>query len=202
MRTACSVLLVLLQAASPAWAGPWRQAYVVDARLAALRAEPGLTAPIRKRLRAGRGVAIVGRRRDRDGLLWVRVAVTRLTRGWLLAEAIATPGDRDGERRLAALVDATRGLPRLQLARVALDRFPRLRSLAAAAMDAEAAAAAARLTRAVAERLGPLPGASPAEVRALMLSDPALDRYNRLGIVFEVDVAARRYVPKGFAGNR
>ena len=68
-------------------------------------------------------------------------------------------------------------------------------------MTEEASAAAERLSRSAAERLGALEGASPAEIRALMLSDPALDRYSRLGITFEVDAAARRYLPGRVAGG-
>ncbi len=196
MRISCSLLVVLLLSASPARAARWPQAYLVDGRLAALRTAPELTALVRKRLRAGRAVAIVERRRDRDGLVWVRVAVTRRTRGWLLEDALARPGDRDGERRLSELIATSTGFTRIQLARLALDRFPRLREAAAAAIDEEARAAAVRLSQSVIKRLGPLSPASPAQVRTLMLTDPALDRYSRLGVAFDVDVERMVYVPR------
>lgn len=195
MPRACFVIAILLTALAPVPGRAWQRAYVVDARIAALRTDPDLTALVAKRLRAGRMVAVVERRRDRTGTAWLRVAVTRRTRGWLLADAVAWPGDRAGERRLAARIDAERGLARIQVARLAADRFPRLRQQAAAALEVEATVAASRLSRAVARRLGPLAGATDDEVRTLMLSAPELDRYNRLGLRFDVDLTRRAYVP-------
>lgn len=195
MRTRClpfAVALALLLPL-PSHAGPWRRAYVVDARLSALRESPALDAPARRRLGTTRAVAVVERRTGRDGLEWLRVAVTRRTRGWVLASAVAAPGDRDGERRLRERLDSESGLSRLALARLALDRFPALREEASAAAGDEAEAAAVALSRAVARRLGPLDGTPPETVRALMLSDPALDRYGRLGVAFEADAASRTY---------
>ena len=188
--------ILLLSAALPVQAGTWRQAYVVDTRLSVLRARPSLTAPVLKRLRSARMVAIVERRRDAEGREWARVAVTRRTRGWLLVDAIAWPGDAHSERRLAARLDATRGLARLQVARLALGRFPALRPRALAAIEVEATIAASKLSRAAARRLGALEGEPPGRVRALMLSDPGLDPFTRLGVLFDVDVANRRYLPR------
>jgi hypothetical protein len=65
-----------------------------------------------------------------------------------------------------------------------------------AALEEVAAVEAAGLSRRAARRLGSLAGAPDAEVRALMLSDPGLDRFNRLGITFDVDVRSRRYIPR------
>jgi hypothetical protein len=193
-RLIAPLLAALLAPAAPAAPRPH---YVVDARLAALRSGPALTAPLLKRLRVGRRVYEFGRRVDRDGRAWLRVAVTRRTRGWMLEDALARPGDPRGERRLAALVGDLRGLPRLEVARVAADHFPRLRAAAAEALREEAIAEADELAERANRRLGPLEGATPDEVRALLLSDPALDRYNRLGVFFDADPATRRYVPLG-----
>ena len=195
MKHGLALLVALLLAVpSPASAQPrWRTAYVVDARLAALRSAPDLTAPIAKRLRTGRRVAIVSRRRDRTGFAWVRVAVTRRTRGWLLEDAVASPGDAAGERRLDERIATLRGLPRLEVARLAADRFPALRPVAAEALRVEGEAAAGELSERAIRRLGELGGEPPERVRALMLSDPGLDRYNRLGLVFEVETGAQRF---------
>jgi hypothetical protein len=194
------LLLAALLLLPPAAAQPrWRTAYVVDARLAALRTAPDLAAPLMKRLRTGRRLAVVSRRRDRDGVAWVRVAVTRRTRGWLLEDAVASPGDADGERRLGERLAALADLPRLEAARLAADRFPRLRALAVEVMRVEGEAAASTLTARAIRRLGALGGEPPARVRALMLSDPALDRYNRLGLLFEADPLERRF---RYSGHR
>ena len=202
MRYASLLLVLALTAGAPASAGPWRRAYVVDARLSALRAGPDLAAPILKRLRVGRAIAVLERRRGRDGLEWTRVAVTRRTRGWLLVEAVAWPGDAPGERRLAARIDEERGLERIEAARLAADRFPPLRRSATEALEHEATIAAAKLSRAVARRLGPLDGVPLERVRVLMLSDPALDRYNRLGITFDADPVRRLFRPGQFRLQR
>lgn len=196
-----AALLAGLLVAPAAGRTRWRRAFVVDSRLAALRSAPGLAAPLLTRLRAGRAVSLVGRARDRDGYVWVRVAVTRRTRGWLLETAVAAPGDAGGERRLAALLAGLDGIARLQLAHLAIAHFPRQRAAAADAAREEAEAAAEELSARVGRRLGALAGVAPETVRALMLSDPALDRYNRLGVTFEVDVNARRYLPQRTHGN-
>src|SRR5262245_6737448 len=136
----CLLVAALAGAVS---AGPgWRQYFVIDARLAALRSAPGLTSPILKRLRVGRAVYGVGRALDREGRPWLRVAVTRRTRGWILADALAAPGDAAGERWLGVLVAALRGIDRVEVARLAFDRFPHLRASAREALASEAASAA------------------------------------------------------------
>lgn len=190
-------MVLLASCASVSHAAGWKRLYVVDERLAVLRAAPGLTASVLKRLRVGRAVYEVGRRRDEEGRSWLRVAVTRRTRGWMLADALASPGDRDGERRLGALIAGREGFDRLEVARLAVDRFPRLRAGARAAIEAEATLAIDGLTERATGRLGPLEGLAPGDVRALMLSDPALDRYNRLGVFFDADPITRRYFPGG-----
>jgi hypothetical protein len=202
MRTffACLVALLVASVPSAARASDGRRAYVVDARLSALRVEPSLVAPVVRRLGAARMLSIVGRRVDATGTRWLRVAVTRRTRGWVLADAVASPGDAEGEGRLVARLAAEAGLARLRLARLALDRFPRLRSIAGGAAEEEAAAAAVRLTRLVLHRLGAAAASDARALRALMLSDTALDPFSRLGVELDVDVAARAFVVRRVRG--
>jgi hypothetical protein len=187
-------LVVALAAADAEAALP--RCFVIDGRLSALRAEPYLSGALLKRLRVGRVVYVVGRARDREGRLWVRVAVTRRTRGWLVADAIARPGETSGEGRLRRLMDDLTGIDRLEVARLAADRFPRLRASALAAIADEAGAAAATLSERANRRLGALADATKDDVRALMLSDPGLDRFNRLGVFFDVDTETRSFVPR------
>lgn len=188
-----AVVLVAVVSLCPvsAFARPWTRSYVVDERIAALRTEPRLTATVAKRLRTGRMVAIVSRTRDANGLSWVRVAVTRRTRGWLLELAIAAPADRAGNVRLADMLDTTTGYERLRLSRLALDHFPRLGAAGLAAFREESAAAAALLSRRLAARDDLPTGCSAAVLRAFLLSDPLLDRYSRLGVAFDVDSMTR-----------
>ncbi|MCC6744678.1 MAG: hypothetical protein IT175_12540 [Acidobacteria bacterium] len=182
------VLLVLLAAAPAALAaGPqhWRRAYVIDSDLAVLRREPGLRSGILKRLRHGRMIAIVERPVSVDGVAWVRVAVTRRTRGWLPVSAIASPNDRDGEARLSSRIAQTDGFSRLELTRLTIDHFPRLREQAALAFEEEARRAASALTERAARRFAYVRLSGMDELRVRMLLDPHLDRYIRLGVRFE-----------------
>lgn len=171
----------------------WRRAYVVDTGLATLRAAPGLHSKLVKRLRHGRMVAIVERAREADGMAWVRVAVTRRTRGWIPAIAIASPGDDAGERRMASRLDSTVGFARLELARLAIDRFPRLRGPGNVAFEQEAERAAALLTKRAARRFAGARDLAPAALRVRMLLDPLLDRYVRLGVRFDAEPGSLRY---------
>lgn len=189
------ILAFVHAGARPATAGRanWRRAYVVDSGLATLRVAPGLHAKLLKRLRHGRMVAIVERAGAEDGISWVRVAVTRRTRGWIPASAIASPGDVEGERRMASRLDSTAGFARLELARLAIDRFPRLRSPARAAFVQEAERATAMLTKRAARRFASARDLAPAALRVRMLLDPLLDRYVRLGVRFDADPGSLTY---------
>lgn len=158
-----------------------------------MRADPGFHTKLLKRLRHGRMVAIVERARGADGIAWVRVAVTRRTRGWIPVSAIASPGDRNGERQLAGRLASTTGFARLELARLALDRFPSLRSAGADAFAEEADRAAAELTKRAARRFEQAGNLTAAELRTRMLLDPLLDRYVRLGVRFDVEPGSMTY---------
>src|SRR5258706_6773270 len=79
-------------------------AVVADERLAALRSTPEPTARLLSRLNRGHFVSIRGASRNRDGLVFYHVVVTRRTSGWLQSEAVIAswrPGD---DRRLARLI--------------------------------------------------------------------------------------------------
>ena len=136
-------------------------------------------------------VAIVERRRDRDGLVWLRVAVTRRTRGWVLADAVAAPSDASSSGRMLGLLGSLHGFARLRVAVLAEQRFPRVRGVAADVIEAEAKAAADELTQRFASRNELAAPLSPAAIRAILLTDPLCDRYSRLGVVFDADPTSR-----------
>jgi hypothetical protein len=191
-----SLCFLLLTLTLTAPATEWTRHYVVDARLSTLRTRPDLAGPLLKRLRVGRTVFEVGRARDREARFWLRVAVTRRTRGWILADAVARPGDVAGERRLLTLLDGLEGVDRIEVARLAADRFPVVRAVARDALEDEAVKAAPLLSERARRRLGALHGLAPERVRALMLSDPGLDRFNRLRVYFDVDTETLEFVPR------
>jgi len=197
---AAVVFVVLCLLGSPCAAAAPR-AYVVDGRLSVLRTSPDLAALVVRRLGAGRSVLVLARRHDRDGVLWLRVAVTRRTRGWMLDRAVATPGESDGEDRLVERLAHTKGLVRLRLARLAIDRFPRVHCPGLRAAEAESAIVAEAATKAIRRRLGELDDVDVTELRLLVLSDPALDAYSKLGVAFDVDASTRTLVVRGIASS-
>jgi len=197
-RTGTAVLFFLCAVATPAYgARPGSRAFVIDSTVAVLRVRPSLDAAITKRLSDGRRVVILSQLRDRDGTQWTRVAVTRRTRGWVLAIALASPGDRGDERRMLDLLDDAEGIHRLRVARTATDHFPAVRAQATAVFNDEADRAALELSaRLQARHELPSARSDPMAIRAHLLSDPMLDRYLRLGLSFDVDVASLTYTAR------
>lgn len=195
------LLIVVFTPAAPARSKrrvilPGARALVIDERLAALRERPDARAALAQRLRPGRVLGVLGSARDRAGTRFLRVAVTRNTRGWICAEAVVRPGQREDARRLMQLIEETADdFQRIRLARLLVDEFraapqapQALRQLATAAERV-----ADRLTRDARRRLGDEAG------RNLWLNYPGLDRYNRLGVTFEYDAAGDRLVYDGAA---
>ncbi|MDQ1525064.1 MAG: hypothetical protein QOE47_2988, partial [Pyrinomonadaceae bacterium] len=174
-----------------------QQAVVVDERLAALRDAPQLTATLVQRLGRGRAVSIIGVRRVGDGgLNFYRVAVTRRTRGWLQAEAIASPSRAGDDEKLLRLIRGSEEFDRIARARIFLDNFLRspLRPVVLLLFGDEAEAAAAKLTRDAARRLDEREmAAGGAPVESYFLNFNELDRYNKQGIKFVFERAAKRF---------
>ncbi|MGH9901242.1 MAG: hypothetical protein ACRD68_05310 [Pyrinomonadaceae bacterium] len=172
------------------------RAVVVDERLAALRDAPGLSAPLVQRMRRGRAVTVLNSTRARDGVAFHRVAVTRRTRGWLQSEALASPARAGDDERLLRLVRASEDFDRLARAQIFLEWFPKsaLRPAALMLYGAAAEASAARLSRDAARRLDAREieaGGAPAFT--YFMNYNGLDRFNRAGVTFVYDRAARRF---------
>lgn len=179
-----------------------QRAIVVDERLAALRAEPSLTAPLVQRLGRGRLVAVMGAPRVRDGISFYRVAVTSRTRGWLQADSLVTSLRAHDDARLLRLIQASDDFERIARARIFLDEFPRspLRPTVLLLMGTEAEAAATQLSRDAARRLPetklPTDGAP---LHSYLLNYNGLDRFNRVGVGFVLDHATKRFQYDGEA---
>ena len=176
-------------------------AVVVDERLAALRDAPRPSANLLQRLGRGRYVAVTGERAA-GGVRYLRVSVTSRTAGWLQAEAVVRPSRAGDDARLLRLVRGSAEFDRLARAHILLEAFPRstLRPAALLAYGDAAAEAAERLTREANRRLDPgemQAGGAPAE--SYFLNYHGLDRYRRLGVVFNFDPASRRYRYEGAA---
>ena len=179
-----------------------RIAFVVDERLSALRDAPRHSANLLQRLGRGRVVAVSGVREARDGVTFLRVAVTSRTSGWVQAEALVRPSVTGEDARLLRLVRGSAEFDRLASARIFLDAFPRspLRPAVLHVFGDEAEAAAARLSRTAARRLDTREmEASGASTASYFLNFNGLDRYRRQGVAFVFDRAAKQFHYDGAA---
>jgi hypothetical protein len=182
----------------PAFGGA---AVVVDERLAALRDAPRPTANLLQRLGRGRLLAVTGERAA-GGVKYLRVSVTRRTGGWLQAEAVVRPSRAGDDARLLRLVRGSTEFDRLARAQLLLESFPRtaLRPAALLVLGDAAAEAAGRLTREARRRLDPSEmEAGGASFVSYFLNYNGLDRYRRLGVVFDFDRASGSYRYDGAA---
>jgi hypothetical protein len=176
-------------------------AVVVDERLSALRDAPRPTANLIRRLGRGRFVAVTGER-ESAGVKYLRVLVTSRTGGWLQAEAVVRPSRAGDDARLLRLVRGSTDFDRLARAHLLLESFPRspLRPAALLILGDAAAEAADRLTREARRRLDPAEmSAGGAPVESYFHNYNGLDRYRRLGVVFDFDPASKSYRYDGAA---
>jgi hypothetical protein len=185
---------ILLSAASTAFAQHSRprftKAFVVDDRLSALRHNADAKSPVIHRLRIGRPVFIfASKANDANQSGFYRVAVSRRTRGWIHAAALAVPGRAGEDDRFMKLIQNTGdGVDRIALCRLFLEHFNRsaLAPRALLAIGEEADLAAAALTRYARKRLKELDEKNGnASLRDYYLNDPGLDRYSKLQVAFD-----------------
>jgi hypothetical protein len=180
------------------------KAFVVDDRLSVLRQAADMKSQITQRLRLGRPVYIVGSSSGEAGQpKFYRVAVTRRTRGWIHASALAIPGRPGEDQRLVKLAEgATDGLDRIALCSLLTEHFKTSPLVPQALLitGGEAERVAATLSQRAAKRLATVdPKASGARLRDYYLNDAALDRFSKLRVSFDFDEAAGEYVYDGNA---
>ena len=197
-------VLFVSVAGKPADLPGWR-AIVIDERHSVLRERPNLKGPVRQRLRSGRIVGVLGTVTDREGNRFSQIAISRNIRGWMLASAIVRPGNRRDAARLLALIESTSDdHTRIRLAGICAEHFRASAEAPRALMIiAEAATRVAqRLTRDARRRAGLRESDSPVSIterRAIFLNFNGLDRYNRLGVLFDYDAGEDRLVYDGAA---
>lgn len=181
---------------------PGQHAVVFDDRLSALREQPNVKAALKQRLSRGRIVGILGTNKSRNGAPFLRVAVSRNVRGWMLAAALARLGSvADGEKILAAIAESKDDLTKARMARLCADevRLPAIAPKALLALGQAAEHAAEKLSRDADRRLGDDVPAGGLSKREFVLSFNGLDRYNRAGVTFDYDEARDRIVYDGAA---
>jgi hypothetical protein len=177
-------------------------AIIVDERLAALRSTPDSSARLLRRMSRGRFVSIRGSSRNRDGLIFYHVVVTRRTSGWLQSDAVIASWRAGDDDRLIKLLDGADEFDRVARARIFLDAFPRspLRPKALLIYADAAEEAAAKLSREAERRFErrELPAGGAPEF-SYYLNFSGLDRYNRQGVTFTFDRATKKFHYEGWA---
>jgi len=177
-------------------------AIIADERLAALRSTPDSSARLLRRMSRGRFVSIRGSSRNRDGLIFYHVVVTRRTSGWLQSDAVIASWRDGDDDRLMRLLDGADEFDRVARAKIFLDAFPRspLRPKALLVYGDAAEAAAAKLSRETERRFErrELPAGGAPEF-SYYLNFSGLDRYNRQGVTFTFDRAAKKFHYEGWA---
>lgn len=176
------------------------KAFVINDRLSALRREPSVQSEVIRRLRLGRTVFIVSTSKPRaDQRKFCRVAVTRRTRGWIHESALAVQSLAGEDLRIMKLIEATSdSVDRIALCRLLIDRFSQSRLVPRAMLllGEEAERVTETLSQRTRRRLGEVRGAD-ASVRDYYLSDAGLDRYSRLGIVFDFNESTGEFLYDG-----
>jgi hypothetical protein len=185
---------------------PGQRAVVFDERLSALRARPDVKAPLKQRMRRGRRVGVLGANTAKDGVKFFRVAVSRNTGGWVLADAVIRPGVAADAERLMMLIGETEDdFTKARLARLCAGEFRSTNFAPKALMilGETAEGAAERLSRDAKRRVGDDDsGAGPnagLTKRDFMLNYAGLDRYNRIGVTFDYDATSDGIVYDGAA---
>jgi len=181
---------------------PGQRAIVFDERLSALRAQPDVKAALGQRLRRGRLVGILGTTTGKDGAKFLRVAVSRNTRGWVLADAVVRPGHATDAERLMKLIEETDDeFTKARLAKLCAEEFraTKFAPKALLILGAAGESAAERLTRDAKRRTSEEEPTAGIRKRDHLLNYAGLDRYNRIGVTFDYDEAADRIVYDGAA---
>jgi hypothetical protein len=173
-----------------------RVAVVVDERLSALRARPEFKGILLRRIGRGGLVAVRGEKRNREGIVFYRVNVTRRTTGWIQRDAVVSPARAGDDERLLRLIKGSDDFDRIARARIFLENF-RLSKLRPQVLMiyAEAAEdAAARLSHDASRRLSENEmAAGGAPLFSYFLNFNGLDRYNRQGITFVFDAREMKF---------
>ncbi len=181
---------------------PGQPAVVFDDRMSALRAEPDVKAALQQRLSRGRAIGVLGTAKNKSGSSFLRVAVSRNVRGWILSAAIARLNSvADGEKMLAAIAATRDDLQKMRMARVCADslRMPTIAPRALLALGQAAEHAAEKLSRDADRRLGDKVPDGDINKRDFELSFNGLDRFNRAGVMFDYDEAKDVFVYDGAA---
>jgi hypothetical protein len=170
-------------------------AVVIDETLSVLRETPSLFSQPVQRMRRGRRVQILGSR-EADGITFLKVAALPSGSGWVQADAVFGNFRKGDEERLARLVQASDGFDQLEIATEFLDLYPRsaLRPSILLLFGDVVEEAAVKLSRDASNRLSRREmAATAAPLHSYFLNFVSLDRYRKLGIVFQFNSSNRTF---------
>lgn len=175
------------------------KAFIIDDRLSALRRKPGLQAQVIRRLRIGHAVYVVGTAKVEPGQpRFYRIAVTRRTRGWIHQSAVAVQTHAGEDQRIMNLIEAADSVDRISLCKLLCEHFGKSKLVPRAMLllGEESERVAETLSQRTRRRLADVRGAV-AKARDYYLSDPGLDRFSKLGVVFDFNESSGEFVYDG-----
>jgi hypothetical protein len=179
-----------------------RLAIVVDERLSALRQTPNLSARLVERLSRGRFVAIIATTHDRNGVTFYRVKATRRRSGWIQSDAVVSASQPTDSERLMRLIRDSKEFELVARARIFLDAFvlSPMRPTVLLLYGDTAEGVSDKLSNEAARRLDEEKiAANGAPQFTYFMNFNGLDRYNRQGVKFVFDHAAKRFHYDGAA---
>jgi Bacterial SH3 domain len=170
-------------------------AIVIDETLSVLRSAPSLFGDPIHRVRRGRKVQILGQA-DADGVKFLKVSIPPSDTGWVQADAVFgkfRPGD---EERLARLVEASDGFDQIEIASEFFNLYtdskfrPSILLLFGDLLEE----VAVKLTKDANSKLRRSEmAATGAPLHSYFLNYASLDRYRKLGIVFQFNALSRAF---------
>lgn len=176
-------------------------AIVIDETLSVLRKSPSLFAESVHRMSRGRKVQIQAVQ-EADGIKFFKVAVPPANFGWVQADAVFgkfRPGD---EERLARMVQSYDGFDQVEIASLFFEMYPnsKLRSALLLLYGDVLERIAVDLSRSANSRLSKREmAASAAPLHSYYLNFNMLDRYRKLGVMFQVNPTTKLYHYEGWS---
>src|ERR1035437_1056941 len=174
---------------------PGSTAVVIDVTLAVLRTAPSLAVDPIHRLSRGRTVQILGQT-DADGVKFYRVSIPPSQTGWVQADAVFGKFRPADEERLARLVQATDCFDQIEIASEFFNLYTnsKFRPSVLLLFGDLLEEVAAKITKDANSRLRRSEmAATGAPLHSYFLNYVSLDRYRKLGIVFQFNVGARAF---------
>lgn len=168
---------------------------VIDERLSVIREQPSLYAVPIQRMRRGRVVRVSAVKQDENGIKFYLIKLANL-QGWVQADALALIGSAGEDRRLAALIQGSKGFDKIERTAIFLRYYPNspLRAAVLLLYGDMLEEAAYNLSREANRRLDENEiRASGAPIESFYLSYSGLDRYRKLGVVFLFNKKTRNF---------